>query len=665
MVIKNPIAITMRRADGYSGALMAAMLFLCTACGGGSDSSGASNTSPLGQPSPTSASTITPIFTSTPTATFTPKATPTSAVTSTPTSTPRTTPSPTPTPSDNTAPSVTITSPTSATTYATTNGTINIAGIASDNVGVTSVSWSNNRGGSGKANGTTAWTVSGIVLQDGSNILTVSASDAAGHLRSAALTVVQSGQLSVAGQVDSSLIDRNAGNAVYIYAGAVVPDDSGGTGANPYAIVSVLQDNGGCSWNYRLGSLPAGQYTMAFTNQAASDAPNTDDAIVFKGTTTIQVQAGTSATQNFSAARLLRVGPGRSYASPSAAAAAAQDGDVIEIDAGEYRDDITMWRRNNLTLRGVGGARAHMRATRVIPYTPGNDRENGMAIWVTQGRGIAMENIEFSGASVPDENGAGIRANGPDLTVCNGYFHDNENGILGGSGNLLVEYSEFSYNGFGTGYTHNMYISGDTNRFTLRYSYSHHAKIGHNVKSRARENYILYNRIMDEVTGSSSYDIDIPDSGLAYIIGNLIQHGPAADNSTIVAYGAESASNPIHELYVVNNTIVNDRGSGTFVSVRGGTTAKIVNNIFSGNGTVLAGPGTLVSNLVSNTPGLVNISGFDYRLTAASAARDAGTDPGTVNGFDLTPVLEYVHPTGQRARPLAGNVDIGAYEYSP
>jgi hypothetical protein len=558
--------------------------------------------------------------------------------------------------------SIRFTSPATGSTV--TASVVTVSGAASGNV--SEVDWTNtslNTGGT--ASGTLTWSAN-VPLQIGNNMLVVTARDSAGKTASASLTVtyVSSGQVSVMGQVDSSLIDRNGSNAVYIYTGTVTPDDVGGAGANPYAIATVLQDEGGCTWSYRFGPLPAGQYTVAFTNQAASDAPGVDDPITFKGTTTIQVQSVSPVTRNFAAARVLQVGPGRIYSVPSAAAAAAQDGDVIEIDAGEYRDDITVLRRNNLTLRGVGG-RAYMHATQIIPYTPGNDRENGMGIWVTQGRGISVENIEFSGAAVPDQNGAGIRANGPDLTICNGYFHANEDGILGGAGNVLIEYSEFAYNGFGDGYTHNMYISGSTNRFTLRYSYSHHAKIGHNVKSRAQENYILYNRIMDEATGTSSYDIDIPDSGLTYIIGNLIQQGPAADNSTIVAYGAESANNPIHELYVVNNTIVNDRGSGTFLSVRGGTTARIVNNIFAGNGTVLGGPGTMVTNLVSNSPGLVNIGAYDYHLTAASPARDAGSNPGPVNGFDLTPVRQYVHVANQQARPQDGNLDIGAYEYSP
>lgn len=52
---------------------------------------------------------------------------------------------------DTTPPTIAIISPTSNSTYSTTLGSINLGGTASDNVGLTQVTWSNNRGGSGTA----------------------------------------------------------------------------------------------------------------------------------------------------------------------------------------------------------------------------------------------------------------------------------------------------------------------------------------------------------------------------------------------------------------------------------------------------------------------------------------------------------------------------------
>ncbi len=56
-------------------------------------------------------------------------------------------------------------------------------------MGVTQVTWSNDRGGSGVASGTTSWSVTGIALQSGSNVLTVTARDAANNVGTDTLTV--------------------------------------------------------------------------------------------------------------------------------------------------------------------------------------------------------------------------------------------------------------------------------------------------------------------------------------------------------------------------------------------------------------------------------------------------------------------------------------------
>ena len=85
------------------------------------------------------------------------------------------------TPPDTTLPTVTITTPTSAATHTASATPLSLGGTASDNVAVTQVSWSNDRGGSGTATGTTSWSVSGIVLLSGQNVLTVTARDAAGN----------------------------------------------------------------------------------------------------------------------------------------------------------------------------------------------------------------------------------------------------------------------------------------------------------------------------------------------------------------------------------------------------------------------------------------------------------------------------------------------------
>src|SRR5581483_7224593 len=77
------------------------------------------------------------------------------------------------TPADTTAPAISITSPTSSGTYSTSSNSVALAGAASDNVGVTQVSWVTDKGGSGTASGTTSWSVASVPLQSGQNTITV------------------------------------------------------------------------------------------------------------------------------------------------------------------------------------------------------------------------------------------------------------------------------------------------------------------------------------------------------------------------------------------------------------------------------------------------------------------------------------------------------------
>lgn len=350
----------------------------------------------------------------------------------------------------------------------------------------------------------------------------------------------------------------------------------------------------------------------------------------------------------------LQAGPGRTYATPCAAVAAAADGDVIEIDAGTYTADVCAVRPSNLTLRGVGG---------FARLDAGGANAEGKAIWVVKGNDVTIENVEFLNCTVPDQNGAGIRAEGSGLTIRGCYFHHNEDGILGGNGPVTIERTEFAHNGYGDGYSHNIYLNNGVTVFTMRFCYSHHSRVGHVVKSRAQQNLLLYNRLMDEADGTSSYTIDLPNGGRSILVGNLIQQGPATENSGIFSFAAEGATNPLQELYVAHNTFVNDRGSGTFVRNASSFAAVLVNNLFVGGGTVLDGPGDATNNLVTDTPGLVDRGGFDYRLAAGSPAIDLGVAPGAAGDFPLTPEFHYAHPLGSEPRVAVGALDMGAYEF--
>jgi Ca2+-binding RTX toxin-like protein len=86
-------------------------------------------------------------------------------------------------------PTLTINSPTTDPAATSTTPFISLAGTAADDVAVTSVTWVNDRGGSGTAIGTTSWSVANVPLQAGVNVITVSANDAQGNAGGDTLTV--------------------------------------------------------------------------------------------------------------------------------------------------------------------------------------------------------------------------------------------------------------------------------------------------------------------------------------------------------------------------------------------------------------------------------------------------------------------------------------------
>lgn len=338
----------------------------------------------------------------------------------------------------------------------------------------------------------------------------------------------------------------------------------------------------------------------------------------------------------------LSVGPGKTYATPCAAIAAAKAGDTIEVAAsGSYDGDHCSWSTDNLTVRGVGG-RAKIDA--------GKDPANvygGKGIFHIAAPNATVENFELAGATVPDQNGAGIRHQGTNLTVRGCYFHDNDDGILGappteGTGEVLIENSEFDKNGYGDGQSHNIYINHYA-KFTLRGSYSHGAKVGHLVKTRALENHILYNRLTGEPGTTASYELTFPSAGLSFVIGNMIEQPDTSENSAIIDYGSEKGDlNPDQRLFVINNTVINNRGAGIFVQNGLAEPAVLTNNIFAGPGTISSQAGAILTSNYTADPELVAAGAYDFHLLAGSPCVDAGSDPGDGAGQALIPRYEYV-----------------------
>ena len=360
----------------------------------------------------------------------------------------------------------------------------------------------------------------------------------------------------------------------------------------------------------------------------------------------------------------LRVGPRQKYARPSQAFHAAREGDVVEIDpAGAYGGDVATIRTSKLTIRGVGNSRVKL---------PANGKhEGGKAIWVITGNDVTVENIEFSGARVPDRNGAGIRPEGKNLTVRNCRFYDCENGILGGAGELLIEYCEFRHCGpVPEPCTHSLYIGQECTKLIFRYNYSTDVIQGYLLKTRAKENWVLYNRLTDE-NGTGSGVADFPNGGLVVMVGNILHKGPKASNSRVITYGMEGLVGERHALYVVNNTMVYEHrhSSAFFVRVER-TPASFIpvirNNLCIGGIPLTnAARADAAGNSVLRTAAearLADAAKYDFRLRASSPCIGKGVAPGKAGDFDLAPKFQYVHPCRRGPRPASLRLDVGAFQ---
>ena len=289
----------------------------------------------------------------------------------------------------------------------------------------------------------------------------------------------------------------------------------------------------------------------------------------------------------------LTVGLGKQYTTIAAAVAASHAGDVIDVAAGTYTNDFISL-NHNLTLDAVGGM-VTINATVPPPNGKAIIDEGGVGVSVT------INGFELVGAKVADGNGAGIRYEGGSLTLTNDYIHGNQDGLMGAAdvnGSILIDHSEFAANGAGDGYTHNIYV-GNIANFTLTNSLITGAVVGHEVKSRAANNIIENNRIVDGPGGTASYDIDLPNGGNATISGNVIEKAATAQNPIFISIGEEGGLHASDVESIAGNTFINNDTSPSVRAVNNlsETTASFTSNAVAGLTASQLGSGITSSNI--------------------------------------------------------------------
>lgn len=339
-----------------------------------------------------------------------------------------------------------------------------------------------------------------------------------------------------------------------------------------------------------------------------------------------------------SAAKVIRVGPAREIRTLQMAAQIARDGDTVEVDSGDYRGDTAVWTQNDLVIRGI--------STRPRVVFDGVQTAEGKGLFVVRGGNVTIENLGFFGARVADRNGAGVRIERGRVSVIKCTFEDNENGILTSNDQgieLRVVGSTFLNNGAGDGQSHNLY-AGTIALLDVSGSYFARARTGHLLKSRAMATSVRYSRLTGE-SGSSSYEMDIPDGGDFIAIGNLVQQGEQTENPVIISYGAESYRWQVNRARITFNTLVSDRTqAGVFIAVRSGRAeASIINNILVGRGELdVKAPAAIKNNVQARADNFADASKFDYRLRPGSPLFGSA-GPARAFGKDERPTSQYLH----------------------
>jgi hypothetical protein len=344
------------------------------------------------------------------------------------------------------------------------------------------------------------------------------------------------------------------------------------------------------------------------------------------------------------------VGPDTTPAAFALAVDRARDGDEIVVLPGTYKGAIGIVENKRLTIRGQG--------KRPVLQYDGKVAE-GKALLVVKSGHVTIENIEFRGARAPNGNGAGIYFEKGKLEVVRSAFFDNEHGLVAANSRdaeLMVQESEFAHAPREVGGLNHLLYVGTIKSFTLTGSRLHNGFEGHLVKSRARENHLLYNMIRDGSKGEASYEVDLPNGGRATLIGNVIAQSPNSQNPVLISYGSEGKVWDENTLVLSHNTLISEGWRPAwFLRVHRDRVSGIgevlaLNNLVVGSGVFeLGARGTFVGNRPATLGMLADVVTGAFELPPDSLWRGRVPDPRQALGRDLAPQAEFEWPATLRA----------------
>jgi hypothetical protein len=276
----------------------------------------------------------------------------------------------------------------------------------------------------------------------------------------------------------------------------------------------------------------------------------------------------------FADGRVLEVGEGKTFATPSLALREARDGDRILLAPGEYFD-CAFVKANNLVIEGTGPD-----ATAVI-----TDKAcGGKALLVVDGSNLTLKNLTLTRARVPDGNGAGIRAEARDLVAEGVKFVNNQVAILAGDipdSTIRLTSCTFVNNGTTDSNRpgHAAWI-GQVARLQIEHSHFKGTKGGSDIASGALFTALSDNDLDADQNSATDYLIEATNGGSLVVEDNSFTLSPRSKRLAATILAAADGATPANKLLFRRNAVRNESGAPvTFVLNWSGVAPVLDNNV--------------------------------------------------------------------------------------
>lgn len=286
-------------------------------------------------------------------------------------------------------------------------------------------------------------------------------------------------------------------------------------------------------------------------------------------------------------------------------------GATLTLPAGTFVGTGTI--PNACTVTGAGMGKTIIDGTGITPTY-------SKALLVPLVAGSTISNLTLQNANIAasqgnnaagvrdNGNGIGFTLNGVEVTAC-------QDGLLTFASNVTLIGGHTHDNGAGDGYTHEIYLGGDTtNTCTLTgWTSTCGAKSTHALKTRAGTTNVsggTFTGSADSTGAVGGSVIDIPDGGNFSATGATLVIAAGAANHEFLTFGLESAAN---------------------ASI--GDTVTLTNVVFTDN----TGSGGIISNGTAIPAAKLVLSGCTYTGKVAPSITGWGSITGTIAAAAATP----------------------------